>query len=140
MAEGVSAIEMASYASYELNIRRRDYIKPEVHTSYMHLFSASVPINENLFGGESAKCLDDIEKANRAAAKARANHTSNFTTYHNNFGIHRRFGARGRGRGNRPRRGFFKPGRGRGHFLGPSNPRYSMFSQPTNQHQKKKSQ
>ncbi|XP_046578019.1 uncharacterized protein LOC124285797 [Haliotis rubra] len=66
MRDGISAIEMASIANCDLNIRRRDLIKPDVHTSYMPLFSSTIPVNAYLFGGEAPKRLDDIEKSNMA--------------------------------------------------------------------------
>lgn len=54
---GMSAIEMMSYANYEINLRRRECIKPDLNEDYTSLFSSSVPINNFLFGGDTYSSL-----------------------------------------------------------------------------------
>ncbi len=120
LKEGVSAIEMASYASYDINVRRREFIKPDIHSDYMSLFSSTVPINAHLFGGDAAKRLDDIEKTNKAAAKARPQAPFRPEYRHGRGGFNQRarFRPRPYRRGGRGFRG------SRGGFLGrPSYPR-----------------
>ena len=69
--KGMSAIEMLSYANFEINMRRRECIKPDLNEDYQtSLFSSSVPVNNFLFGGDTSKRLEDIDKTNRAVKKA----------------------------------------------------------------------
>ncbi|EDO37012.1 predicted protein [Nematostella vectensis] len=68
--KGMSSIEMLSYANYELNCRRRECMKPDLNDDYTSLFSSSVPINKFLFGGDTSKRLDDIDKTNKVVRKA----------------------------------------------------------------------
>ena len=66
----MEAIETMSFANYEINARRRECIKPDLNEDYTSLFSASVPINQFLFGGDTSKRLEDIEKTNKVVRKA----------------------------------------------------------------------
>ena len=68
--EGVSALEIMSFANYELNARRRECIKADLNEEYTSLFSASVPIYEFLFGGDTSKRLEEIDKTNKVVKKA----------------------------------------------------------------------
>ena len=68
--DGVDAIETMSFSNYEINVRRRECIKPDLHEDYMSLLSSSVPINKFLFGDETSKRLEDIEKTNKVVQKA----------------------------------------------------------------------
>ena len=91
------ALELIAYANFELNLRRRDCIKPELNDEYMGLFSASVPINDMLFGGNTSKRLEDIDKCNKAVNKAMP--TASGRRKMRFRGAYRPFGRRGRGRG-----------------------------------------
>ena len=44
--DGMETIETMSFASYEVNGRRRECIKPDLNEDYMSLPSPSVPINQ----------------------------------------------------------------------------------------------
>ena len=69
--KGMSAIEMLSYTNFEINMRRRECIKPDPNEDYQtSLFSSSVPVNNFLFGGDTSKRLEDIDKTNGAVKKA----------------------------------------------------------------------
>jgi hypothetical protein len=68
--DGMYAIETMSFANYEVNARRRECIKPDLNDDYTSLFSASVPINQFLFGGDTSKRLEDIDKTNKVVRKA----------------------------------------------------------------------
>ena len=101
----MAAIETMSFANYEINARRRECIKPDLNDDYMSLFSASVPINQFLFGGDTSKRLEDIEKTNKVVRKAMV-HQSSYPRqrHYKGNGMHRT-----RGRGQRPhtsRQGF----------------------------------
>ena len=65
-----------SFANYEVNARRRECIKPDLNDDYMSLFSASVPINQFLFGGDTSKRLENIEKTNKVVRKAMVQQSS----------------------------------------------------------------
>ena len=49
----MSAIEMPSYANYEINLQRLEGIKNDQNEDDASLFSSSLPINNFLFGGDS---------------------------------------------------------------------------------------
>ena len=68
--DGMEAIETMSFASYEVNARRRECIKPDLNENYMSLLSSSVPINQFLFGGDTSTRLEKIEKTNKVVRKA----------------------------------------------------------------------
>lgn len=61
--DGVNTLEVMSFANYEINARRREYIKPVLNEGYTSLFSA-VPINQYVLGGDTSKRLEDIDKTN----------------------------------------------------------------------------
>lgn len=103
--DGMEAIETMSFASYEVNARRRECIKPDLNEDYMSLFSPSVPINQFLFGGDTSKRLEEIEKTNKVVRKAMVQQSPYPRQHHYKSGGSNKF----RGRGPRPqtqRQGF----------------------------------
>ena len=62
-------LALASCASYELNMRRREAIKPDLNQEYKHLCSSTVPVTEFLFGSDLSQQLKDMAQANRVANK-----------------------------------------------------------------------
>ena len=58
---GTDAIALLGTANFELNMRRRDNIKPELNVDYKHLCSPTVPYTDLLFGDntELSKQLKD---------------------------------------------------------------------------------
>lgn len=62
-------IALSSCASYELNMRRREAIKPDLNQEYKHLCSSTVPVTEFLFGSDLSQQLKDMAQANRVASK-----------------------------------------------------------------------
>ena len=112
VSDGMAAIETMSFANYEINARRRECIKPDLNDDYMSLFSASVPINQFLFGGDTSKRLEDIEKTNKVVRKAMV-HQSSYPRqrHYKGNGMHRT-----RGRGQRPHTS--RQGYTQRHFLG----------------------
>ena len=67
----MSAIEMLSYANYEINLQRLEGIKPDQNEDDTSLFSSSLPINNFLFGGDSKTLIKRIELSKKAPAKNR---------------------------------------------------------------------
>ena len=53
----------------ELNLRRREALKPELHTSYRYLCAPSNPITTELFGDDLPKAVKDITHTNRITSK-----------------------------------------------------------------------
>ncbi|XP_077978034.1 uncharacterized protein LOC144433587 isoform X1 [Glandiceps talaboti] len=89
---GTDAIALSAYANFELNMRRREFIKPDLHQNYRHLCSQSVPITTELFGDELSKQLKDLAEANRVGQQI-----SNVRGY--NRGRYRGYRGRGYSRG-----------------------------------------
>ncbi|XP_071109086.1 uncharacterized protein [Haliotis cracherodii] len=94
----IDTIQMASLANFELHMRRREHIRPDVHANYMPLFSVTVPVNSFLFGGEATKKLEDIEKSCKAANKARPRDYNTFTRGPSRFPYKGRYPGRARHR------------------------------------------
>ena len=65
------AIALVGAANFELNMRRRDNIKPELNEDYKHLCSSSVPFTEFLFGNDAdlSKQLKDLAEATKVSKK-----------------------------------------------------------------------
>ena len=61
------AIALIGAANFELNMRRRDNIKPELIEDYKHLCSSSVPFSEFLFGNDAdlSKQLKDLAEVSK---------------------------------------------------------------------------
>ena len=66
----MSAIEMLSYANYEINLQRLEGGQNEDDAP---LFSSSLPMNNFLFGGDSKKLIKRIELSKKATGKSREN-------------------------------------------------------------------
>ena len=65
------AIALIGAANFELNMRCRDNIKPELNEDYKHLCSSSVPFSEFLFGNDVnlSKQLKDLAEATKVSKK-----------------------------------------------------------------------
>ena len=61
-------VNMAN-ANIELNVRRREALKPELHSSYRYLCAPSNPITTELFGDDLPKAVKDITDTNRITSK-----------------------------------------------------------------------
>ncbi|CAB4043109.1 Hypothetical predicted protein, partial [Paramuricea clavata] len=90
------AIALCAHANSELNIRRKELIKPDLHEDYKHLCSASVPSSSQLFGDDLSKQVKDLTEVNKVGRKM---------TRHNNKPYARApaYSYRGRNRNIRPR-------------------------------------
>ncbi|PFX23464.1 hypothetical protein AWC38_SpisGene11989 [Stylophora pistillata] len=65
------AIALIGAANFELNMRRRENIKPELNEDYKHLCSSSVPFTDFLFGNDAdlSKQLKDLAEATKVSKK-----------------------------------------------------------------------
>ena len=59
------AFALCAHENSELNIRRKELIKPDLHEDYKHLCSASVPSSSQLFGDDLSKQVKDLNKVGR---------------------------------------------------------------------------
>ena len=63
------AQELLAHANAELNTRRKALIKPDLHSDYKHLCSASIPVTAELFADDLSKQVKDISEVNRVGRK-----------------------------------------------------------------------
>jgi len=64
-----SSLAFTSHAIYELNMKRRELIKPDLNSQFKHLCSSHVPITDELFGDDLSKYVKDISDSQRVANK-----------------------------------------------------------------------
>ncbi|KAK3095831.1 hypothetical protein FSP39_019712 [Pinctada imbricata] len=100
------SLALFGHANHQLNMTRRDLIKPEMRYGYGHLCASSVPYTKWLFGDDVSKKAKEIEDCSKIAYKIQ----------HNTRG----YSSRGRG---------YMRGRSRGRFRGRSRGSYSSPSQ-----------
>ena len=93
------SIALLGHSNYQLNMTRRDLIKPEMRYGYGHLCTSSVPYTKWLFGDDVSKAAKEIEDCSKIAYKIQYNT--------------RGYSSRGRGNMRGRNRGRFRP-RGRG--------------------------
>ncbi len=93
-------------ANREVNMRRRDLIRPDLNKQFSSLCNPSIAISAYLFGDDLDKEVEELTKSNKLSGKVTPKHRSDYrpTPYKIPFGR----GTRGRGRFNQP------SGRGRG--------------------------
>ena len=65
----VHALVLCLSGNRELNIRRRELLRPDLNTQYGALCNASTPITTELFGDDVSKEIDEVSKANRLGKK-----------------------------------------------------------------------
>lgn len=65
----MDAVILLANANTEVNLRRRERLKPELHPSYRHLCNPSNTITSQLFGDDLPKAVKDIAEANRVSSK-----------------------------------------------------------------------
>lgn len=65
----LDAVTLAGAVTQELNIKRREQIKPDLNVQYRQLCTSQVPITSCLFGDDLAKTLKDIAETNRVGNK-----------------------------------------------------------------------
>ena len=71
----MDGVLLMANANMELNLRRREALKPELHTSYRYLCAPSNPITTELFGDDLPKVVKDITDTNRITSKLSRDNT-----------------------------------------------------------------
>ena len=64
----MDAVILLANANSEINLRRRERLKPELHPSYRHLCNPSNTITSQLFGDDLPKAVKDIAEANKISS------------------------------------------------------------------------
>lgn len=65
----MDGVLLMANANIELNLRRREALKPELHTSYRYRCAPSNPITTELFGDDLPKAVKHITDTNRITSK-----------------------------------------------------------------------
>ena len=80
----MDGVLLMANSNTELNLRRREALKPELHTSYRYLCAPSNPITTELFGDDLLKAVKDITDTNRIASKLSRETNRYQSKYRNN--------------------------------------------------------
>lgn len=115
-------INLTAQACHEVNIRRREMLKPKMQDKFKSLCSPKKPVTpKQLFGEDLAQTVKDLDEANKVTQKITVDAgrgKAGFPGYGRGKFPANRGSFRGRGRG-----GIFRPrGRGQGGFLGQRYP------------------
>lgn len=84
LQKSTDALTLFANANSELNQRRREFIKPDLHEEYKHLCSSSVPITDQLFGNDLPKQVKELTEVNRVGKKV-STHNAVYATKRNKF-------------------------------------------------------
>ena len=84
LQKSTDALTLFANANSELNQRRREFIKPDLHEEYKHLCSSSVPITDQLFGNDLPKQVKELTEVNRVGKKVstHSGRSTNKPDYH----------------------------------------------------------
>ena len=66
---GLDALSLLTHVNYELNMQRKQLMKPDIGRDYASLCSPHVPFTDWLFGDDLQKQLKDIGDVNKIGAK-----------------------------------------------------------------------
>ena len=69
LKSATDALAFFGNANSELNQRRRELIKPDLHDEYKHLCSSSLAITDQLFGDDLPKQVKELTEVNRVGKK-----------------------------------------------------------------------
>ena len=108
--EAIDSLSLFAHANAELNTRRKELIKPDLHSDYKHLCSASIPVTAELFGDDLSKQVKDISEVNRVGRKVTS------TMSHHRGHSHTHFGYKSQSSGGRGK--YFRVRGQQKHFLG----------------------
>ena len=99
---GLDALSLITHVNYELNMQRRQLMKPDIGKDYASLCSQQIPFTDYLFGDDLQKQLKDIGDVNKTGAKVQASRGSqrSFSGYGHNTS------SRGSFSHNRPSKNF----------------------------------
>jgi hypothetical protein len=108
------ALTCLAHANFELNMLRRELIKPDLNARFVHLCKPAVKTTSHLFGDELSKHikeLNEVHKATESITRGRGrrfqpysrgrgfNRSSRFLGHRRGGFSHQQFRGRGRGRG-----------------------------------------
>ncbi|XP_071506285.1 uncharacterized protein [Diadema antillarum] len=62
------ALALLSNAHFELNCVRKDLIKPDINSEYVHLCKPSTPVTQLLFGDDLTRQMKDLKEQHKASA------------------------------------------------------------------------
>ena len=65
----MDGVLLLANANTELNVRRREALRPKLHASHKYLCASSNPISSELFGDDLPKAVKDITDTNRITSK-----------------------------------------------------------------------
>ena len=121
------SIIFMSVATKDLNLRRRELLKPAINQEYSHLCSANVPVTDELFGPDLSQQIKDLSELNKVAkqlkvTRGRGGSTGRFPSRRGHF----------LGRGAFSRGASFNRGHSRGHSRGSRGPRRGNFQRSQN--------
>jgi len=66
---GLDALSLLTHVNYELNMQRKQLMKPDIGRDYVSLCSPHVPFTDLSFGDDLQKQLKDIGDVNKIGAK-----------------------------------------------------------------------
>lgn len=84
----LDAITLTGLAQQELNLKRRELMKPDMNPEYRQLCSAQVPVTKLLFGDDLPKSIKDLKETNKVAGKLGFQSCKGKNAYHANKGKH----------------------------------------------------
>lgn len=76
------ALVLALAGNHELNLRRREQLRPELNSQFASLCNATTPISSELFGDDLSKEIDEVAKANKLSKKILGGKKPNRKGYH----------------------------------------------------------
>ncbi|XP_028394531.1 uncharacterized protein LOC114518732 [Dendronephthya gigantea] len=83
-------------ANREFNLRRRDFIRPDLNKQYSSLCNPSIPVSTNLFGDDLNKEVEELTKSNKLSNKVTPKHRSDYRSEPYKVPSNRSFRGRGR--------------------------------------------
>jgi hypothetical protein len=121
----IHAIVLLLSANREINLKRRELLRPDLNKQYVALCNPSTAISTCLFGDDLNKEVEDLTKSNRLSGKVHSK--QRFETYRPRVSRGQsRFGSQERSvRGSRPQRHFLGGCRGQ-----PRPPSFSRSQKP----------
>jgi len=108
--EAIDSLSLLAHTNTELNNRRNELIKVDLHTDYKHLCSVSTTVTAELFGVDLSKQVKDISEVNRVGWKV----TTSTVTHHKGP-THSNFGYKSQSSGGRGK--FYRARGSEKHFL-----------------------
>ena len=76
------ALSFVGHAGYQVSLKRRYLLKPELSKGFQSLCAVSTPVTTQLFGDDLSKNVDDISKASKIATKlTSSDRGSRYTKY-----------------------------------------------------------